>query len=253
MIESYETFLNGRPYEGALAFVNQYNSPTPKPSEEPTSEPSTAPSTEPSPAPSTEPTPAPSVAPSVEPSTDPATDPPVTDPPVTDLPVTDPPVTDPPTPSYPQLNVPLFVKKELKNGTLKAGAFTFQLKDRTGKVLAEAKNAADGTVTFPDRTFTREVTNYLYTISELKGADAKVTYDTRVYTVKVSTRAVGGALQATVNIEKDGVPFAGEMVFTNKLPAPPTGDHSFRLLMTLAVIVPLLFAGAYLLRRKRGS
>lgn len=59
--------------------------------------------------------------------------------------------------------------------------------------------------------------------------------------------------QATVNIEKDGVPFAGEMVFTNKLPAPPTGDHSFRLLMTLAVIVPLLFAGAYLLRRKRGS
>lgn len=55
------------------------------------------------------------------------------------------------------------------------------------------------------------------------------------------------------DIEKDGVPFAGEMVFTNKLPAPPTGDHSFRLLMTLAVIVPLLFAGAYLLRRKRGS
>ncbi len=288
-IEKYEYFLNGRLYDGALAFVNQYTSPTPEPSEEPTTEPSAEPSGEPSAEPSTAPSPEPSVAPSVEPSTDPpvtdppATDPPVTDPPVTDPPatdppvteppvtdppvtdppatdsptteppVTDPPVTDPPTPSYPQINVPLSVKKELKNGTLKAGAFTFQLKDKTGKVLAEDKNAADGTVVFPDRTFTREVTNYLYTISEVKGADARMTYDTRVYTVKVTTKAVDGALQATVNIEKDGVPFAGEMVFTNKLPSPPTGDHSFRLLMTLAVIVPLLFMGAYILRRKRGN
>lgn len=34
---------------------------------------------------------------------------------------------------------------------------------------------------------------------------------------------------------------------------PPTGDHSFRLLMMLAVIVPLLLMGAYILRRKRGN
>ena len=53
-------------------------------------------------------------------------------------------MTDPTTPTYPTIRVPLSAKKELKNGSLKADAFTFQLKDKSGKVLAEVKNAAGG-------------------------------------------------------------------------------------------------------------
>lgn len=58
----------------------------------------------------------------------------------------------PPEPSYATLRVPIAARKELRNGRLQEGQFTFELMDAAGKVIATATNAADGSVQFPDRT-----------------------------------------------------------------------------------------------------
>lgn len=76
-------------------------------------------------------------------------------------------------------------------------------------------------------------------------------YDRTVYTIKVTTRAVAGELQATVQVEKDGVPFAGDMLFTNVLPAPPTGDAILNQLGLLLGLSLALLGGAYLIRKRR--
>lgn len=154
-------------------------------------------------------------------------------------------------PTYPSIYVPLNVTKVVKNGALKAGEFTFVLKDAKGKELARAVNDKNGVVAFPDRSFSREVSNYIYTIHEVAGDSRHVTYDKTVYTVKVSTRANNGRLFATVALEKDGVPYSGDLVFTNVRRAPATGDKT---LFIIGLITGLgLFAGgtAFLLNRRR--
>ncbi len=158
--------------------------------------------------------------------------------------------TDPPAPTYPTLQVPLTAKKVLKNGTLKAGDYTFVLKDAKGNVLAEVGNFQDGTIVFPNRTFSRAVTNYTYTITEKAGQDSKVTYDATVYTVKITTTPQSGALKAKVDILKDGTPYAGDMVFTNVRKMPPTGDSMPFTMALLAMTALALFGGAMLLKRR---
>lgn len=166
-------------------------------------------------------------------------------------PPTDRPVPTDPTPTYPVLEVPLSARKNLSGGTLKAGEFSFELRDNTGKLLAEVKNQADGSVVFPVRTFTREVNNYLYTITERAGTDSKTTYDKTVYTIKVSTRAVDGRLQAQVDILKNGTPYAGELVFANARAMPPTGDSRLLLIVSLGLVSALLGGSAIYLKRRR--
>lgn len=156
-----------------------------------------------------------------------------------------------PSPSYPTIEVPLSLKKELRNGRLQAGAFTFQLRDGAGKLLAEASNAADGSVVFPNRTFSRVVSNYRYTIQEVVGSDKRINYDSTIYTVKVSTRAVAGVLEATVAIERDGTPYAGQMVFVNTRQMPATGDSSHQAILLLVVASLILISGSALLKRRQ--
>lgn len=151
----------------------------------------------------------------------------------------------PPPPTYTTITVPLQGVKILLNRTLGAGQYTFELRDRAGKLLAEVTNAADGSFTFPDRTFSREVSNYIYTIRERAGSDTAVTYDATIYTVKVTTTAVNGKLQARVSLERDGVPYAGALSFTNVVQLPKTGDSYLQTAMTLAIL-SLLLGGAYL-------
>lgn len=155
-----------------------------------------------------------------------------------------------PAPSYPTVRVPLRAQKVLINGKLNGGDFTFELRDINGKVVAEARNAADGTITFPDRTFSKAVTDWTYTIREVKGSDENMQYDSTVYKVKVTTRAAGGKLEATVNIEKDGIPYAGAMTFTNTRHLPKTGDNITLILGFLMGMSALLALGAYLVKRK---
>lgn len=150
----------------------------------------------------------------------------------------------------PTLEVPLIVQKVLQGGTLKGGEFVFQLKDRQGKVIAEATNAADGSVHFPPRTFSEEVSNWIYTIHEVASQDANIVYDHTIYTMNITTKASEGELQATVNVEKNGVPYAGTITFTNSQKLPATGDSTYKVIGVLLGVM-LLMIGYYAFMRRR--
>lgn len=87
----------------------------------------------------------------------------------------------PPTDSSVTDTIP--VNKELTGHDLEEGKFTFELKDEDGKVVATATNNADGTVTFPPITFTKEGT-YTFTVYEKAGSSDVITYDGAIYEVK---------------------------------------------------------------------
>lgn len=164
----------------------------------------------------------------------------------------DPPVI-PPVVTYDTIKVPVTAKKVYKNGALKAGLFTFQLQDAGGKVLSQAQNGADGSVVFEARTFSRAVTNYLYKVVEVAGTDKRITYDTTVYTLRVTTTPQNGRLTAQVEILKNGVPYAGELVFTNVRKAPATGDSQMTLIFMLFTLSALSFCSYLLYKRRVGQ
>ena len=87
---------------------------------------------------------------------------------------------------------------KVSNGkALEAGKYEFELKEGD-KVVATAKNAADGTVTFEDIKYAA-AGNHTYTISEKAGSEAGVTYDTAKHEVKVAVTDNGqGQLEAAV-------------------------------------------------------
>ncbi len=157
----------------------------------------------------------------------------------------------PPEPSYATLRVPISARKELRNGRLQEGQFTFELADAAGKVIATATNAADGSVQFPDRTFSRVVSNYLYTVREQTGTQPRMHYDQTVYKVWVTTTAQNGRLTASVAYEKDGTPYDGEMVFINRLELPPTGDGRVQYIIILLSLSAAAGSLALLTRRRR--
>ena len=86
----------------------------------------------------------------------------------------------PPTDSSVTDTIP--VTKELAGHSLAEGDFTFELLDSSGKVVATAKNAADGTVKFPAITFTKKG-DFTYTVQEKKGSSDVIEYDTSSYKV----------------------------------------------------------------------
>ncbi|HJF94035.1 MAG TPA: DUF5979 domain-containing protein [Lachnoclostridium phocaeense] len=107
--------------------------------------------------------------------------------------------------------------KTLTGRDLKDGEFTFVLKDGDGQTVAEAKNSVDGTVRFDELTFDQTGT-YTYTVSEVKGQDANITYDETVYTAVVEvTDGLEGSLVAQVT-DADGN--ALHMTFNNKYNEP---------------------------------
>ena len=88
-------------------------------------------------------------------------------------------------------------KKVLNGKTLEAGKYEFELKEGD-KVVATAKNAADGTVTFKEIEYAA-VENHTYTITEKAGSEGGVTYDTATHEVTVDVTDNGqGQLVATV-------------------------------------------------------
>ena len=87
--------------------------------------------------------------------------------------------------------------KVLNGKELEADKYEFELK-KGEEVVATAKNAADGTVTFKEIEF-NEAGDYTYTISEKEGSEKGVTYDTAKHEVKVKVTDNGqGQLVATV-------------------------------------------------------
>ena len=87
--------------------------------------------------------------------------------------------------------------KVLEGKALEADKYEFELKEGD-KVVATAKNAADGTVTFEDIKYAA-AGNHTYTISEKAGSEKGVTYDTATHKVTVAVVDNGaGELVATV-------------------------------------------------------
>ena len=161
-------------------------------------------------------------------------------------------------------SVTLGASKAYVGGELKDGQFTFELKDKDGKVVSKAKNTKEGQIVFETITYDQAGT-YEYKISEVNDEQKDVTYDKTVYGVTVTvTDNQQGSLMAAVEYDGGKAP-----VFTNKYskpakPAKPeepkgptavkTGDEApvipFIILMvaTLAIIVTITFI---FFRRKR--
>lgn len=90
------------------------------------------------------------------------------------------------------------VKKELAGRDLREGEFSFELLEGDD-VVATASNAADGTVTFPELTYDAPG-EHSYTVREVAGDAAGVSYDTTAYAVSVKVSDNGdGTLSATAS------------------------------------------------------
>ena len=88
-------------------------------------------------------------------------------------------------------------KKVLDGKALEADKYEFELKEGD-KVVATAKNAADGTVTFKEIEY-KEAGDHTYTISEKAGSESGVTYDESTHNVTVNVTDNGqGQLVAAV-------------------------------------------------------
>ena len=102
-------------------------------------------------------------------------------------------------------SVPISVEfnftKRLEGRELKANEFTFELKDAAGKVVETVSNDASGNVKFSKLEFKKGQEGvHKYTVEEVKGTDATVTYDTMKANVTVTVKHDGTAkvLIATV-------------------------------------------------------
>ena len=106
-----------------------------------------------------------------------------------------------------QISVEFNFTKKLEGRDLKAGEFTFELKDSDNVVIATATNDAAGKIKFAPVDYTNKAGEtvtalkykkgqegtYKYTVEEVKGTDATVTYDTMKAVVTVEVRHDGTA------------------------------------------------------------
>lgn len=121
--------------------------------------------------------------------------------------------------------------KTLTGRALAAGEFSFELKDADGNVIETVTNGADGSFSFSEIKYlyneqTDDTGEHKYSISEVAGSLAYVTYDTRVYniTVTVSYDINGKALIATIqglNADGSGANFTNSYTPPSTPPPPP--------------------------------
>ena len=113
--------------------------------------------------------------------------------------------------------------------TLTAGAYSFEVKDADDKVVAGAKNAADGKITFPQIAI-NDAGTYTYTISEVipENKETGITYTTDTYkvTVTAARKANENTLEITsVVYEKADGTTVDKPAFVNTY-TPPTGTQT---------------------------
>ena len=120
------------------------------------------------------------------------------------------------------VNIPVKVQfqftKKLEGRALKAGEFSFVLKDEKGNVIETVKNDAAGKITFSNLEFKRgEEGTHLYHVEEIRGTDSSVVYDKMVATVGIVVNKAGKVLVATTKLPED-------TEFNNTVipPTPPT-------------------------------
>lgn len=111
-------------------------------------------------------------------------------------------------------SVALRAIKKLAGGTLEAGRFSFELRDKaTGDVLQTVANDADGSVAFEPISYDAAGT-YRYTIAEVvpgqggAGYDDSIAYDSHVEDVEVTVADNGdGTLSVVAAYDRDGAVF----------------------------------------------
>ena len=110
--------------------------------------------------------------------------------------------------------------------------FSFRLDASNGAPLPPTLSrtiTGAGTVSFGKATF-HSVGTYTYTITEEKGSDTEVTYDTAVYTVKITTAKENGNIvlsNVQINCRRDGADAAANgVVFNNKVTPTPVFPQS---------------------------
>ena len=120
------------------------------------------------------------------------------------------------------VNIPTKVEfeftKRLEGRELKAGEFSFVLKDKDGNIIETVSNDAAGKIKFSALEYTRgQEGTYTYTVEEVQGTEAGVEYDKMVATVTVTVTKDGKVLTATSTLPVD-------TEFNNKVtpPTPPT-------------------------------
>ena len=97
--------------------------------------------------------------------------------------------------------------KKLAGRELKAGEFSFVLKDSTGAVVETVKNDAAGNVSFSNLSFDNtKVGTHTYTVEEVIPANKEfgMTYDTMKATVTVTVAKNGHSLTTVTNVSSTG-------------------------------------------------
>ena len=125
--------------------------------------------------------------------------------------------------------------KKLAGRKLKAGEFSFVLKDQDGKVIETVKNDAEGNVTFTELSYDNtKIGTHSYSVEEVIPADADkefgMTYDTMKAFVRVKVAKNGHTLTTVTDIASTGGKnVAGESTdtqedteFNNKVTPPET-------------------------------
>ena len=135
-------------------------------------------------------------------------------------------------------------KKVLNGKDLEADKYEFELKEND-KVVATAKNTADGSISFPEIEYTKAGT-YTYTMSEKAGNEAGVTYDKTSHKVTVEVADNGqGQLVATITSEQP--------VFTNTYTKPAPAADTITIEATKTLVGKELEAGKYEFELKEGD
>ena len=135
-------------------------------------------------------------------------------------------------------------KKVLNGKALEADKYEFELKEND-KVVATAKNTADGSISFPEIEYT-EAGTYTYTMSEKAGNEAGVTYDKTSHKVTVDVADNGqGQLVATITSEQP--------VFTNTYTKPAPAADTITIEATKTLVGKELEAGKYEFELKEGD
>ena len=144
---------------------------------------------------------------------------------------------------------------------VKKDQFTLELVDKDGKVLHSLKNDENGKVVFPALTFDA-AGQYTYTLRQVKGSEAGMTYDDKIYTVKVIV-SDNGQGQLLVQAENaTGVVFVNRLAETSQTEdpgkdpgkkeekqLPKTGEASSILLIGLGFV--LAIAAGLVVRREQ--
>ena len=120
--------------------------------------------------------------------------------------------------------------KRLEGRELTAGEFSFVLKDKDNKVLQTVTNDKDGHIKFEKLLFNKDDLGktFTYTVEEVAGKDASITYDTMKATVTVKVTKEGKVLTTVVNHASTGgfASSANDKEFNNKVRPPETPEFN---------------------------